>query len=119
MRGRDMADSDGVFTQFYENLRLPDYFGWNWNALRDCLSDLSWIPATRYLLMVDDADHLLADSPSERPDFLRALVRAAQYWAAKPSFPDRDKTIFRVVFLCAPEVCDDFREEITQFERSL
>ncbi|MEU3087124.1 barstar family protein [Streptomyces massasporeus] len=20
-------------------MRLPDYFGWNWNALRDCLTD--------------------------------------------------------------------------------
>lgn len=40
MRGQDMRDSDGIFTHFYEALRLPGYFGWNWNALRDCLSDL-------------------------------------------------------------------------------
>ncbi|MFG3010974.1 barstar family protein [Streptomyces cinerochromogenes] len=35
-----MCDSDGVFTPFHEALRLPDCFGWNWNALRDCLQDL-------------------------------------------------------------------------------
>ncbi|MFF5535340.1 barstar family protein [Streptomyces cinerochromogenes] len=38
-----MCDSDGVFTQFHEALRLPDCFGWNWNALRDCLQDLHWL----------------------------------------------------------------------------
>ncbi|MGV9285841.1 barstar family protein [Streptomyces sp. NPDC003719] len=40
MGGKEMRDADGVFTQFHEALRLPDYFGWNWNALRDCLTDL-------------------------------------------------------------------------------
>ncbi|MGW1923746.1 barstar family protein [Streptomyces massasporeus] len=29
----------GCSLRFDEALRLPDYFGWNWNALRDCLTD--------------------------------------------------------------------------------
>lgn len=29
MRGREMRDADGVFTQFHEALRLPDCFRWN------------------------------------------------------------------------------------------
>jgi hypothetical protein len=28
-----------------EDLRLPDWFGRNWDALADCLTDLSWWPA--------------------------------------------------------------------------
>jgi hypothetical protein len=27
-------------------LHLPDWFGRNWDALADCLTDLSWCPAT-------------------------------------------------------------------------
>lgn len=40
--GREMRDTDTVFQQFYDGLRPPEYFGWNWEALSDCLRDLKW-----------------------------------------------------------------------------
>ncbi|HTP26066.1 MAG TPA: barstar family protein, partial [Anaeromyxobacteraceae bacterium] len=33
-----------------DELRLPDYFGRNWDALWDVLRDLSWIQARRVVL---------------------------------------------------------------------
>ncbi|WP_149827989.1 barstar family protein [Streptomyces tailanensis] len=33
-------------------LALPDYFGRNWDALADCLTDLSWAPPVRGRLVV-------------------------------------------------------------------
>ncbi|MFE1307851.1 barstar family protein [Streptomyces sp. NPDC058755] len=99
MAGREMADSDGVFSQFYEHLQLPDYFGWNWDALRDCLQDLSWIPANHFLLTIDDAEIALSSSPEERTIFYRALTDAAKNWAAKLELPGQKKTTFRVILL--------------------
>ncbi|MFJ5967629.1 barstar family protein [Streptomyces sp. NPDC093060] len=99
MAGREMVDPDGVFTQFYEHLLLPEYFGWNWNALRDCLQDLSWISATHFLLTIDDAEFTLSGSPEERVIFHRALTDAAKYWATKPELPGQKKTTFRVILL--------------------
>lgn len=33
-------------------LGLPDWFGRNWDALADCLTDLSWAPSARGRLLV-------------------------------------------------------------------
>ncbi|WP_234543294.1 barstar family protein [Streptomyces shenzhenensis] len=37
---RDLMTEQGVFRTFAEALRFPRYFGWNWDALVDCLDDL-------------------------------------------------------------------------------
>lgn len=113
MRGREMKDTDGVFTQFYETLRLPDYFGWNWNALRDCLKDLGWLEATRYLLTVDNADFILSENPEERDIFFRILSDSVKYWAAKPQYP-RDKVPLHVVLLCSPDSYTELKNQVSR-----
>ena len=112
LQGSDMADADGVFSQFYENLRLPSYFGWNWDALRDCVEDLGWIDVNRYHLVIDDADSVLACSPGERATLFRILSGAAEYWARKPDLPGRVKVNFSVLLLCRPEVYAEFHREV-------
>ncbi|MGW2601710.1 barstar family protein [Streptomyces klenkii] len=58
-----MGDSDGVFEQFWEQFRLPDYFGWNWNALSDCLRDLHWLPADQCIVVIENSERLLSGRP--------------------------------------------------------
>ncbi|WP_282795842.1 barstar family protein [Streptomyces sp. CC224B] len=116
MQGQDMLDADGVFTQFYEHLRLPDYFGWNWDALNDCLSDLHWITARRYLLIVDDSEYLLSQSPDERPILLRILLKSAEHWARKPDFPGQPKSVLRTIFLCRPDLSPELQEEFSRIQ---
>lgn len=112
MAGREMIDADGVFTQLYEHLRLPGYFGWNWDALRDCLQDLSWLTATHFLLTIDDAEFVLSGSSEERPIFYRALLDAAQWWAQKPELPGQEKITFRTVLLCSPQAASGLNAEL-------
>jgi hypothetical protein len=100
MQGQEMRDAEGVFTQFHEALRLPNYFGWNWDALRDCLHDLHWLGAPHVLITVDDADDVLADAPDERGILLRALEDAVAYWAGKAELPGQEKPTLDVVLLC-------------------
>ncbi|MEV0005500.1 barstar family protein [Micromonospora sp. NPDC050980] len=52
--GAAMTDVDGVFEQFSDALRFPSYFGWNWPAFSECLQDLHWLAARRYLVLIEN-----------------------------------------------------------------
>jgi hypothetical protein len=81
--GREMHDADAVFQQFYDGLRLPDYFGWNWDALSDCLRDLKWLSADHCVLIIDAADEALPGDLAERRLLFRTLLRAGQRWSVQ------------------------------------
>lgn len=72
LRGKKMTTDGKLFDEVAAACQLPDYFGENWNALRECLSDLEWMPAARYVIVVTSAEVMLA----EAPDLLRHLVVA-------------------------------------------
>ncbi|MEV6795437.1 barstar family protein [Streptomyces sp. NPDC051320] len=118
MNGREMSDVDGVFTQFYDNLRLPNYFGWNWNALRDCLFDLQWLDATKCLVVIDDSEFILTEDADERSTFFQVLSDATEYWAVKPALTGRPKTSLRIVLLCQIDVRKRLDSEISESQSS-
>lgn len=48
-----------------KELKFPDWYGANFDALADCLSDLSWHEAPGYVLLLKGADELHAhDHPA-------------------------------------------------------
>ena len=44
------TDKAELLARIARTLRFPDWFGHNWDALADCLCDLSWLPADAYRL---------------------------------------------------------------------
>jgi RNAse (barnase) inhibitor barstar len=62
-------------------LSFPDWFGSNWDALKDCLEDLDWVPAkTGYVLVFERSEHF---GTSHREDFdvaTAVLAMAAEFW---------------------------------------
>jgi RNAse (barnase) inhibitor barstar len=79
--GAAMRTEHDLFAETARAVRFPDYFGANWDALSDCLTDLSWVPAPAYLLVVAHADQVLADEPPDRlAVWRRVLSEAARVW---------------------------------------
>ncbi len=64
-------------------LAFPDWFGGNWDALEDCLEDLSWHPAPGYVLLLEHAKHFGAGHKQEFTTATEVLDGAARYWQGK------------------------------------
>ncbi|MEU5790679.1 barstar family protein [Micromonospora purpureochromogenes] len=98
--GTRMTDADHAFYEFSDALLFPGYFGWNWDALSDCLRDLNWLPADGYLIVVENAPRLLSSSAEDQHKLFRILSRAVQYWASPLGQPDGKGVPFKVLLLC-------------------
>lgn len=71
---------DDALARFARALRFPDWFGGNWDALQDCLSDLSWLRADGYLLLLDDVAQWRAADPESFGITLDILEQAGNAW---------------------------------------
>lgn len=62
-------------------LHFPDWFGHNWDALADCLTDLSWLPAGTYRITLAQAGPLRRAAPETLATALEIFGDAATAWA--------------------------------------
>ncbi|HRP35036.1 MAG TPA: barstar family protein [Gammaproteobacteria bacterium] len=81
-----LGDLDGkaaLLERLADALAFPDWFGHNWDALADCLGDLSWLPASGYLLVLEDCRRFARRSPGDYGILLEILADAAGTWRAR------------------------------------
>jgi len=62
------------------DLQFPDWFGSNWDALADCLQDLSWKAATGHVVLWRGAGTLASAAPDDFATALEIFRDAAIYW---------------------------------------
>lgn len=74
------AAKEALLARIAGALQFPQWFGGNWDALEDCLSDLAWMPAAGYVLLLENAAGL---PPDERGTLLDILASAATSWAER------------------------------------
>src|SRR5215510_6367496 len=80
-----------LLAQIAAGLAFPDYFGENWDALIDCLSDLSWSHATEAIV-----DHASLPTLSSRDLrlYLESLIDASE--RRKPDMIPKLRLVFRL-----------------------
>lgn len=69
-----IRDTKTLFDQLFEKLQLPGYFGFNWNALSDCLRDLSWLKHYRVVMAHYDLPSLPKEELSTYLGILRECI---------------------------------------------
>lgn len=88
---RRVRTKPGLLAHLGASLRFPDYFGHNWDALEECLGDLSWWPDDRKLVVVHEALPLRRGS-QEQVVYLQILQATLAYW--EPKNPTRLTMVF-------------------------
>lgn len=112
LRGQKMRTVPALFDEFGAALQFPYYFGENWDAFDECLTDLDWLgyEVPGYVLFVTSASQVLTDSPTD--DWARLLAfadKAGKEWAtpvAEGEWWDRPGRPFHVVFQEQPEASE-------------
>jgi hypothetical protein len=76
-----VSDKAGLMAACATALRLPDWFGANWDALADCLVDLEWWPALHgRLILVQDWQEYAAASAADWRVLQEIFADAAAHW---------------------------------------
>lgn len=76
----DCADKADFLARVATALQFPTWFGHNWDALADCLGDLSWLRAEGYVLVLDHADRFQRHDSAEFATALEVFEESAHGW---------------------------------------
>ena len=78
-----VSDKEQLLGQLASVLAFPQWFGRNWDALEDCLTDLSWRAEDRHVLLIEGFQNLRARRPDDFGVLLDVLASSAQYWGER------------------------------------
>ena len=76
-------DKAALLEQLAGALGFPGWYGHNWDALADCLGDLSWLPDGGVLLALENCRPLAAAAPQDYRLLLDILDDTASAWRAR------------------------------------
>jgi hypothetical protein len=77
------VDKKGLLEKISRALDFPSYFGMNWDALNDCLTDMGWKPAAGYVVLLKKFTAFAEKCPGEEETAREIFVASAEYWKQK------------------------------------
>ena len=97
VRGRKMRTADALFDEIAAACQFPYYFGENWAAFAECLGDLDWLNASRFVLIFGEFDQVLAEDAIEIGAFTRAVSSAIDQFNEDRQNSTSGESLFRVI----------------------
>lgn len=99
VNGSKAQNITGFLKEVSKAFKFPSYFGFNYNALKECLNDLDWIDQDNYLLLIENYDQLLLEEDAiDLSDTLKLLIKTANEWVNVPNFKGEEEFIKRANF---------------------
>ncbi len=86
----DYKKTEQLFSELANELKFPDYFGNNWNALYDCLCDFHWIKEKKIILVHEGIPNI---EKKEFGTYLKILLEASSGWKSY------EEHILEIIFL--------------------
>lgn len=91
-----LTSTDDLMDLVFRGLRFPGWAGENWNAMWDCIRDLSWIESRRVVLVHEDVPEI---PEGDLREYLLVLADAVADWRSRApahelrvTFPARART---------------------------
>jgi hypothetical protein len=80
LNGAWLSGKADLLRELAAAFEFPEYFGGNWDAVIDCWSDLSWLPARGYVCILVNADALRSFDPAAHETLLEVAEDVAERW---------------------------------------
>lgn len=77
----DIQNKRELFDLYSTQLNFPEYFGKNWDALYDCMIDLSWINEDIIIIIHNDIP--LENNTFEKNKYIQLLIDVLSFWDNK------------------------------------
>ena len=106
LEGGRMTTDEEVLHEFFIELNFPSYFGDNYDALHDCLTDLAWIDLSKGLvILIKDVDAIYNANKELFLLVFEMLRDASVYWAIPGD--GHESTPVNIILQCKKESSDE------------
>jgi RNAse (barnase) inhibitor barstar len=115
--GKDCSNKAALFNTFSAKLQFPDYFGNNWDAFNDCLTDLEWLNSNQYVLFIKNFEETLTQNQGELDIFFEIVEDAIKEWNAGTDYGIERLTMpFHLVIHANTNIAAELSSKLQELE---
>ncbi len=84
--GASITDKETFFKKFSSAMKFPDYFGENWDAFDECITDMEWCRSIGYIILYDNFQVFATADPKEFHKALNSFKFGINEWQEENTY---------------------------------